>query len=414
MIEAIKYIGKNVNVKIDRPINSLHPKHGFKYEVNYGYIPNTTSGDNEELDAYVLGISQPLTEYNGKCIAVIHRTNDNDDKLIVVPQDCPNFSDEEIESLTYFQEKWFKHILIRNKNVTKTHFGVYGVCKKDNKILVIKKSRGPYTGLFDLPGGSPEKDEIFEQTLKRELKEETNLDLIEFKNEKQYSLIFSDFTEQSKEKGTLQHNGVLFDINAQGKLSEFGDNLDSSGALWVDINNLDETNATPYALIGAGKNLISVADKNDEVISTHIRKNPLPDNRFVMISAVMLYTSENKVILQKIASHKKWAGLWTYSAAGHVDAGETYKQAAKRELLEELGINTNIEEEIAALDVYRDGKKIAYHHVFKAHSDKPVTPDKSEIEEIKILTKEELKEMAKNTPEQIFPELLELINANKI
>ena len=41
--ENYKYIGKTINVKIDRPFGSKHPKHGFIYPVNYGYIPNTIS-----------------------------------------------------------------------------------------------------------------------------------------------------------------------------------------------------------------------------------------------------------------------------------------------------------------------------------------------------------------------------------
>lgn len=111
MNNTTDYLGKTVHVKIDRPLGSKHPKHGFMYEVNYGYIPNTISGDGEELDAYVLGVNTPLTEFTGKCIAVIKRTNDDDDKLIVVPQDI-TLSNTEIEQQTAFQEKWFTHILI--------------------------------------------------------------------------------------------------------------------------------------------------------------------------------------------------------------------------------------------------------------------------------------------------------------
>lgn len=107
-----KYIGKLVNVIIDRPLGSKHPKYGFNYPVNYGFIPFTKSGDGEELDAYVLAIDEPLQEYVGRCIGVIQRTNDNDDKLIVVPE-ALDLADEIIEQDTNFQERWFKHILIR-------------------------------------------------------------------------------------------------------------------------------------------------------------------------------------------------------------------------------------------------------------------------------------------------------------
>lgn len=111
-IENKNYIRKIINVKIDRPLGSTHPKHGFIYPVNYGYIPNTISGDNEELDCYVLGVFEPLKEFTGKCIAIIHRINDNDDKLIIVPENR-NFTDDEINVLTEFQEQFFKHIIIR-------------------------------------------------------------------------------------------------------------------------------------------------------------------------------------------------------------------------------------------------------------------------------------------------------------
>ena len=106
------YIGKIIGVKIDRELGSKHPKHGFIYPVNYGFIPNTISGDGEELDCYLLGVFEPVEYYKGKCIAIIHRTNDNDDKLIIVPNG-KNYSDDAINALVEFQERYFEHTIIR-------------------------------------------------------------------------------------------------------------------------------------------------------------------------------------------------------------------------------------------------------------------------------------------------------------
>ena len=106
-MESKDYIGKIVKVKIDRPLGSKHPKFDMIYPVNYGYIPGTISGDGEELDAYVLGVFAPIKEFTGKCIAVIKRLNDNDDKLIVVPED-KRYTKEQIRALTEFQERYFK------------------------------------------------------------------------------------------------------------------------------------------------------------------------------------------------------------------------------------------------------------------------------------------------------------------
>jgi inorganic pyrophosphatase len=109
---AKDFLNQIVTVKINRPLNSKHDKFDMIYEANYGFIPDTIAPDEEELDAYVLGVNKPLEKFIGKCIAIIHRTNDEDDKLIVVPEEF-EISDEEIQKQTHFQEKWFKSVIIR-------------------------------------------------------------------------------------------------------------------------------------------------------------------------------------------------------------------------------------------------------------------------------------------------------------
>lgn len=111
----IDFLDKTLEVTIDRPLGSKHPKHGFIYPVNYGYVPNTISGDGEELDCYILGIYEPIEAFKGKCIAIIHRLNDNDDKLIIVPKN-KSFSNNEIQVLTEFQEQYFQSEIIRSSN----------------------------------------------------------------------------------------------------------------------------------------------------------------------------------------------------------------------------------------------------------------------------------------------------------
>ena len=101
-------IGKIVKVIIDRPLGTYHPKHtDIYYSVNYGYIPGIIAPDGEEQDAYVLGIEEPLEEFRGKVIAIIHRLNDIEDKLIVVPPGL-TLTKEEIKKQVEFQEKYFE------------------------------------------------------------------------------------------------------------------------------------------------------------------------------------------------------------------------------------------------------------------------------------------------------------------
>ena len=107
-----EYLNKIVTVIMDRPLGSKHPKHGFIYPVNYGYIPDIIAPDGEEQDAYILGIDVPLKEFTGKVIAIIHRINDAEDKWIVAPEKT-SFSKEEIIQKVAFQEQFFDVEIIK-------------------------------------------------------------------------------------------------------------------------------------------------------------------------------------------------------------------------------------------------------------------------------------------------------------
>ncbi len=109
---ARKFLGQTVNVTIDRPLGTKHPKHGFVYEINYGYINGIQAPDGEDLDAYFLGVDEAIESGEGVCIAIAHRLDDDDDKLIVVPVGR-TLTDEEILRAIHFQEQWFKTIIVR-------------------------------------------------------------------------------------------------------------------------------------------------------------------------------------------------------------------------------------------------------------------------------------------------------------
>ena len=112
------YLNKEVLVKVDRKLGEKHPNFDFIYPVNYGYIPNTLSGDNEEIDGYILGVFYPINEFKGICKAIICRYDDNENKLIVVPNKLivvpkdKSYSIEQMEALLEFQERFFKHKII--------------------------------------------------------------------------------------------------------------------------------------------------------------------------------------------------------------------------------------------------------------------------------------------------------------
>ena len=101
-------LGKVVKVIVDRPLGTYHPKYkDLFYSVNYGYVEGIIAADGEEQDAYILGVDEPIKEFTGKVIAVIHRFDDVEEKWVVVPIGT-FLTKEEIMRQVEFQERFFK------------------------------------------------------------------------------------------------------------------------------------------------------------------------------------------------------------------------------------------------------------------------------------------------------------------
>lgn len=102
-----RFLGKQITITVDRPLGSRHPKHpDMIYPVNYGYIEEILAPDGEEQDVYILGVDKPIEKFEGIVIAVIHRKNDIEDKLVAAPVGM-RFAKSEIAAAVEFTEKYF-------------------------------------------------------------------------------------------------------------------------------------------------------------------------------------------------------------------------------------------------------------------------------------------------------------------
>ncbi|MCD8015344.1 MAG: inorganic pyrophosphatase [Lachnospiraceae bacterium] len=105
------FLGKTVDIRIDRPMGSRHPRHlEMIYPINYGFIPNVYSGDDAKLDVYLPGVDVPVREYTASGIGIIYREDDVEDKLVAAPNGI-RFSKEEIQTAVNFQEQFFKYTI---------------------------------------------------------------------------------------------------------------------------------------------------------------------------------------------------------------------------------------------------------------------------------------------------------------
>lgn len=101
-------IGDIIKVTVDRPLGSYHPRHkDIYYEVNYGYVEGIIAPDGEEQDVYILGVNEPVKEFVGRIIAIIHRYDDVEEKWVAAPENI-SFTKDEIMKQVEFQEQFFK------------------------------------------------------------------------------------------------------------------------------------------------------------------------------------------------------------------------------------------------------------------------------------------------------------------
>lgn len=103
------FMGKTVDIVIDRPVGHTHVTKGITlhYTINYGYLPGVIGGDGEEQDVYILGVQKPLTRFRGRIIGAIRRQDDNEDKLVAAPEGM-TFTRQQIAEETCFVEKYFR------------------------------------------------------------------------------------------------------------------------------------------------------------------------------------------------------------------------------------------------------------------------------------------------------------------
>ncbi len=142
---------------------------------------------------------------------------------------------------------------------------------------------------------------------------------------------------------------------------------------------------------------VDVVDNEDRVVGVATIDTCLREGFLHRAVAVLVKRKNGAVVLQRRSRNDSWhAGLWTISCTGHVRRGESYLQAAIRELGEELGLTSPVEESGKFLlpPISSNGlTELEWITLFTTHTDAPLTIDPVELESAAEVKQSELRKI---------------------
>ena len=147
---------------------------------------------------------------------------------------------------------------------------------------------------------------------------------------------------------------------------------------WIGLANLCAgiSESAPAQALGER---FAVVDREDRVIGDAARGEVHANNLLHRAVHILLFNHAGELFLQKRSPLKdRHPGVWDSSAAGHVDAGEDYDEAADRELQEELGVAAPLERVAKLPASERTGMEFIW--LYRGRHDGPFRLARNEIE----------------------------------
>ena len=163
---------------------------------------------------------------------------------------------------------------------------------------------------------------------------------------------------------------------------------------------------------------IAFVDENDNVIGSGTKEQAWENGDIHRIARLFVFNSKGELLIQKRSMHlRNLPGKWDQSAAGHVDEGEDYLEVAKRELMEEVGIEGVELKEVGKFyqdEIDEDGKvKKRFNMLYETKYDGEVDFDENEVSEIKWIQMDKLGQWMNEKPKDLTQGFIDSIEFYK-
>lgn len=148
---------------------------------------------------------------------------------------------------------------------------------------------------------------------------------------------------------------------------------------------------------------VVIVNKDDKIIGAMDRDKAVKEGKIVRIARIFLFNAKGELFLQKRGPNVDFPNLWDQSVGGHVDEGEDYLAAAKREMNEEIGIKGVKLNEVAKYyteSEYINGQFKRFNMLYMARTDDEIKIDSDEVADGKWISMSDLDKVIAKKPEQ--------------
>ena len=165
-------LGKFVKVRVTAPMHSYNKRFGFRYQLNYGVVENVRTPRNTVQCAYIMGITHPVRNFDGRVIAIVRRSGGRGIVWVVAPKSTRYIIHDVRAAIDFAEGK--NDCTIECYYESSCGAVVFREDGRERRFLLIRNRRSAHWGL---PKGHIEQGESNEQTAIREVREETGIDI---------------------------------------------------------------------------------------------------------------------------------------------------------------------------------------------------------------------------------------------
>ncbi|MFH1067869.1 MAG: NUDIX domain-containing protein [bacterium] len=167
---------------------------------------------------------------------------------------------------------------------------------------------------------------------------------------------------------------------------------------------MDSTLSNRPPIMTEKEDILDIVNERDEVIGQTPRSQAHAQRLLHRAAHVWIFNARGELLMQRRSAFKdSYPNVWTSSVCGHVDSGESYLEAARREIQEEVGWTAPLDLKEIAYVAAREETSQEFTRLYRANCEGPFSFPSEEISELHWMSFQKIDEAMRQQPDEFAP-----------